>query len=106
MYIRIDKGKSNSSKTKHQTYEIDTNSKPQRAQGGLGLLSHTISVQKSQESMPLILERRDEAERQGEERGGGAREEVVQLVLFWLAHQREERGEGYLRCPCRGPKYP
>ena len=36
------------------------NPKPQRAQGGLGLLSRSISVQKSQQSIPkvLILERR------------------------------------------------
>ena len=58
----------------------------------MGLLSHTISVQKSQESILLILERRDGAERQGEERGGSAREEVVQLVLFWLAPEGEKRG--------------
>ena len=31
-------------KTRHKSYEIYLNSKPQRAQGGLGLLSHTISV--------------------------------------------------------------
>ena len=58
----------------------------------MGLLSHTISVQKSQESILLILERRDGAERQGEERGGGTREEVVQLVLFWLVPEGEKRG--------------
>ena len=86
--------------------ELESKSNAQRAQGGLGLLSHTISVQKSQESILLILERRDGAERQGEERGGSAREEVVQLVLSWLAQEREEKGEGYLRCPRRGPKYP
>ena len=40
--------------------EIEVNSKPQRAQGGKGLLSHTISVQSIQESMPLILEKRGE----------------------------------------------
>ena len=38
--------KSNSSKTKHKSYEIELNSKPRRAQGGLGLLSRSISVQK------------------------------------------------------------
>ena len=44
------------------------NSKPRRAQGVLGLLSHTISVQKSQESILKILnlERKE---------GGGDRKE-------------------------------
>ena len=86
--------------------EIEVNSKPRRAQGGLGLLSHTISVHRLQKSILLILERRDGAERQGEERGGGAREEMVRLVLFWLARRRREGSEGYLRCPRRGQKYP
>jgi hypothetical protein len=64
---RIDEGKSNSTKTRDKTYEIDLNSKPRRAQGGLSLLSHTISVQKPQESIPLILilERRKREEERG-----------------------------------------
>ena len=33
-------------------------------------------------------------------------EEVGGLVWLSGAPEREERGEGYLRCPRRGPKYP
>ena len=53
-------------------------SKPRRAQGGLGLLSHTISVQSLQESITKILslERKEggterEAPEKGE-RGAGS----------------------------------
>ena len=74
MCSRIDEGKSNSSKTKHKSYKIEMNSKPRRAQGGLGLLSQTISVQKSQLSIPLILEKKRGEERENTEREGGARE--------------------------------
>ena len=90
--IRIDKGKSNSSKTKHKSYEIEMNSKPRRAQGGLGLLSHTISVQSLQESIPKILslERKEGENREGERRAPGGRR---QLAVH--AKEREkERGEG------------
>ena len=83
------------------------NSKPRRAQGGLGLLSHTISVQSLQESIPKILslekkeggrEERSRRRRDPGRRGG---------VLSVLASAQEiEGGEGYLRCPRRGPKYP
>ena len=52
------------------------NSKPRRAQGGLGLLSHTISVQRHKESIPLILvlgrrgRNREEIRRKGGARKG------------------------------------
>ena len=58
--------------------EIDTRSKARRAQGGKGLLSHTISVQESQTSISKILileKKREEQEEREEERlgeGGGA----------------------------------
>ena len=39
------------------------NSKPRRAQGGLGLLSRSISVQKSQQSIPLFPREEREEER-------------------------------------------
>ena len=101
--IRVDKGKSNSSKSKNKSYEIEMNSKPRREQGGLGLLSHTISVQSLQESIPkvLILERRGR-NRERRERAPG--EEAAAVLC--LAPGREEKGRGYLRCPRRGPKYP
>ena len=54
--------------------EIDTRSKAPRAQGGKGLLSHTISVQSLQESIPknLSLERRREEEERHPGREGEA----------------------------------
>ena len=39
------KRKQKTSQTKHKTYEIEMKSNPRRAQGGKGLLSHSISVQ-------------------------------------------------------------
>ena len=55
--------------------EIDTNLKAQRAQGGLGLLSHTISVQGLQKPIPKVLsqERRREEKNREERHGEGAR---------------------------------
>ena len=55
--------------------EIESKSKPRRAQGGKGLLSHQISVQKSQQSIPLVLilereEKNRERETHGREVGG------------------------------------
>ena len=52
--------------------EFEMNSKPQRAQGGMGLLSRTISVQNPQLSIPLILREEREEEKRGE--GGGRQE--------------------------------
>ena len=82
------------SKTRQKSYEIEMNSKARRAQGGLGLLSHTISVQSLQESIPKILslekeggrEERSRRRRDPGRRGG---------VLFWPgAPGREERVRG------------
>ena len=88
MSTRIDKGKSKSFKTKHKTYEIELNSKPRRAQGGLGLLSHTISVQSLQESIPKILSL--------ERKEGGGREAPGRRVVCCsgAGKEREEGGEG------------
>ena len=90
---RIDKGKSNSSQTKHKTYEIETKSKPQRAQGGKGLLSHSISVQslKNPWFKSYPREEREEEQEGREETHGEERGER----LNW--RKREERvGERYL----------
>jgi len=89
--------------------EIDTNLKAQRAQGGLGLLSHTISVQGLQKPIPkvLIQERRREEKNRG--RRGRQRERGAVACCsgcyVWRGGEGKG-GEGYLRCPRRGPKYP
>ena len=66
------------------------NSKPRRAQGGMGLLSRTISVQNPQVSMAKNPSPREERER------GGWRQEKGEVVLFWLTgtREREERERG------------
>ena len=76
------------------------NSKPWRAQGGLGLLSHTISVQKSQESIPLILERRDGAERHG----GDARRGDGVLLRSGKRERGREGVRGFLTPTTLTPK--
>ena len=50
------------------------NSKPRRAQGGLGLLSRSISVQHPQESRAQNLERRGRESREGETEGARAQQ--------------------------------
>ena len=67
---------SNTESSKRQ--EIEFNSKAQRAQGGKGLLSQSISVQESQKSINkvLVLEKKEKNRRKGgrgrpgEESGG------------------------------------
>jgi hypothetical protein len=48
--------------------EIEVNSKAPRAQGGLGLLSQTILVQRSQKYIPLVLIHEREEEKKGRNR--------------------------------------
>ena len=75
--------------------ELESKTNARRAQGGLGLLSHTISVQNLQKSIPLIpREEREEEERDRKRRavpgGSGG------VVLSVAGAQREERGKGFL----------
>src|SRR6185312_14553789 len=56
----------NSSHKRHSKYKIDSNSKASRAQGGEGLLSRSILVQKSQEYMDEIYPRERKREEQRE----------------------------------------
>ena len=91
---RIDQGKSKFVQTKHKMDELESKTNARRAQGGLGLLSHTISVQKSQVSMPLILERRDGAERQRGERGAAPGRRWCSSFSVAGAKEREERERG------------
>ena len=87
--------------------EIELKSKPRRAQGGKGLLSHQISVQKSHQSIPLFpREEREGEEKERQEEGGGARRRWWRGASFSGARRERGEGEGYLRCPRRGPKYP
>ena len=51
---------------RHKMSKNEMNSKPRRSQGGKGLLSRSISVQNSQESIPLIPREEREEEEQGE----------------------------------------
>ena len=62
------------------------NSKPQRAQGGLGLLSHTISVQSLQESRAKFLTSR-------EEKGGGRKAPGRDGEAGVLTRQKERERE-------------
>ena len=70
--------------------EIESKSKPRRAQGRKGLLSHQISVQQTQQSIPLILREEREEEKRGE---GGGRQGGEQLLCS-CARGKEREGEG------------
>ena len=72
--------------------ELESKINARRAQGGLGLLSHTISVHSLQKSIPLIP--REERERSERERGAPrARERERATYVLSVAGARE-RGEG------------
>ena len=70
--------------------ELESKTNAWRAQGGLGLLSHTISVQKSQQSIPkvLILERRGRNREKKRRRAPGERAACCPFK------RREREGEG------------
>jgi len=53
--------------------ELELKTNARRAQGGLCLLSHTISVHSLQKSIPLIPREEREAKRGRQEEEGGAR---------------------------------
>ena len=68
--------------------EIEVNSKPRRAQGGMGLLSRSISVQKLKN--PSLREEREE-----EQRGREGRQAPGEGRLFIAPGKKEEeRGRG------------
>ena len=89
-------------------HEIDSNSKPQRAQGGKGLLSRSIHVQEYQKSMPKTSTPREEkgGGREGDRERGGARRRRVRAVL--VAGTGRERGlrGGVFMVPTQGSKIP
>ena len=86
---------SNTESSKRQ--EIEFNSKAQRAQGGKGLLSQSISVQESQKSInkALVLEKKEKSRRKGE-------------ACCWASSGAKERGEGegVFMVPTQGSKIP
>ena len=67
--------------------ELELKTNARRAQGGLGLLSHTISVHSLQKSIPLIP--REEREEEEKETGRGRQEE--EMVACCSDRQREDR---------------
>ena len=75
--------------------ELESKINARRAQGGLGLLSHTISVHSLQKSIPLIPREEREEEERETERGGRRQEEVVAWCWFLAgAREKGERGGG------------
>ena len=81
----------------------EMNSKPQRAQGGKGLLSRSISVQNPQESIPLIPREEREEEKKGE--GGGGRPRGGAGLAAWEKGEGEGEGvRGYLTPTTLNPK--
>ena len=76
---------------RHKMNAIDTRSKAPRAQGGKGLLSHTISVQESQKSISKILILEKKRKNREEERGATSRGGLAALV--WRTGKKRERKE-------------
>ena len=70
----------------------EMNSKPRRAQGGMGLLSRTISVQNPQVSIPLI--HREEREEVEKEEGAWERSYLLCLCARGKKRERGRGGEG------------
>ena len=99
-YPRIDKGKSKFDQNKARKQKEFKNPEGTRREGPP--FPHNLST-KSQEFIPLILEKNRGRTKREEETAPGGRKRAG---LFCMVHRREERGDGYLRCPRRGPKYP
>ena len=80
------------------------NSKPRRAHGGKGLLSRSISVQKPQQSIPLISREERWSRETGRERGDASL--MGEAVPFWQSATKEERGKRVFKVPTQGSKIP
>ena len=61
---------------------------------------------KTQESIPLIPSPREEREGTERERRVAPGRGWWRVFCLWQALQERGEGEGYLRCPRMGPKYP
>ena len=75
-------------------YEIEMNSKPRRAQGGMGLLSRTISIQNPQVSIPLVPRVEREEGKRGAGGGGRQGEGGLRAVQVREKRARGRGGEG------------
>ena len=80
----------NRCKTKHEVYEIETNSTPRRAQGGKGLLSHKnlLTRLKNSSLEPYLREGEGEEHRETERRKKGWR---LACCSFYPAHSSQGR---------------
>ena len=98
-------GIKNPTQGKHESYEIEMKSKPRRALGCNGLLSHSISVQSLKNPYLESYPREEKGRRRGRERGapgGGAA-----LFLRHGKGKREPEREGvrgYLTPTTLNPK--
>ena len=73
-------------------YEIETKSKPRRAQGGKGILSHSISVQSLKNSYSKPTPREEKGGREG-----GAWEGAAAVYAPGQKRERESRGREGVR---------
>ena len=85
----------NRCKTKHEVYEIETNSTPRRAQGGKGLLSHEnlLTRLKNSSLEPYLREGEGEEHRETERRKKGWR---LACCSFCPAPTARKRGDATL----------
>ena len=65
---------------RQETYEIDSNSKPRRAQGGNGLLSHSISVQSLKNPWFKSCPREEREEEQRKEEAAHGRSNLQKRI--------------------------
>ena len=72
--------------------EIDFNSKVMRAQGGKGLLSQSIPIQKTQESIPKTLEKKREEQHERERK----RKAPASPLPSVQSSHRKRRGTSFL----------
>ena len=87
-------GIKNPSQGKHETYEIKTKSKPQRALGGKGLLSHSISVQSLKNPYLESYPREEKGRKRGRKRGAPEGRRRAALIARKREREREKGGEG------------
>jgi len=85
-------GIKNPTQGKHESYEIEMKSKPRRALGGKGLLSHSISIQSLKNPYLESYPREEKGRRRGRERGAPGR--GAACVLSRENERERERARG------------